>query len=547
MRSFILSLFILLLCGTSFAQLADDSTINPISGEIDKITPISTIQSVTGWTRNSTDSTVYLTNSGDSVGIGTSEPEGKLDVVGGANTYVNIDSIPEGEGGCDANTLLLMHMDGSEGGITFTDDNCAGSANTATAHSTAITSQATKIFGTASLDTGATGEVRVGTVATFKNMHNFDAYPTWTWDLWYKATAFSARNYFFSTFGTGVSSGQGIGIWINTDRSMQILVLRGGSSTYAINYTTPAAVYPNDTDWHRIFVTYDHSLGSNNVKFYVDGSLVGQGNKTGLSTGTGNQSGVLEIGNAVLAGTSLDKNIDEFRISNVVRSEASLPTNPYDSDVVANPILNFKTSGVLASRIRIDGSDSNKFKIDVPSTTRMTIDANGNTGLGVTSPMNKLDVYGGAVIGTSYAGSMLAPTNGVLITGNVGVGTAITRAKLDVEGNAYIKGNVGVGTITPKSTIDINGSVGFSIVSTDVNLTLTNTHNTVMVTDTATITLPTAVGITGRQYNVINSGTGTVTIATTGGQTIRGEASLEMYDQGSVVLISNGANWERGS
>lgn len=85
------------------------------------------------------------------------------------------------------------------------------------------------------------------------------------------------------------------------------------------------------------------------------------------------------------------------------------------------------------------------------------------------------------------------------------------------------------------------------IVSSD--LTLDATHHKVIVTNTATITLPTAVGITGREYNIINGmvGIGTVTISTTGGQTIRGDASLEMYDRGSVVVISDGSNWERGS
>ena len=78
-----------------------------------------------------------------------------------------------------------------------------------------------------------------------------------------------------------------------------------------------------------------------------------------------------------------------------------------------------------------------------------------NVGIGTTTPMNKLDVYGGAVIGTTYAGSMIAPTNGLLVDGNVGIGTAITRAKLDVEGTAYIKGNVGIGTTKPSKKLAI--------------------------------------------------------------------------------------------
>ena len=69
----------------------------------------------------------------------------------------------------------------------------------------------------------------------------------------------------------------------------------------------------------------------------------------------------------------------------------------------------------------------------------------------------------------------------------------------------------------------------------------------VTVTDanTFTVTLPTAVGITGRIYNVKNSGTGVITIATTSSQTVDGYASgtitLNQYD--ALNVQSNGANW----
>lgn len=64
-------------------------------------------------------------------------------------------------------------------------------------------------------------------------------------------------------------------------------------------------------------------------------------------------------------------------------------------------------------------------------------------------------------------------------------------------------------------------------------------------TNTFTATLPTAVGITGQEYVVKNSGTGVITIATTSSQTIDGAASgtitLNQYD--SITVVSNGANW----
>lgn len=112
-----------------------------------------------------------------------------------------------------------------------------------------------------------------------------------------------------------------------------------------------------------------------------------------------------------------------------------------------------------------------------------------------------------------------------------------------------ITDNVGIGTSTPNSQLEIGGSFSSMVDIVSSDLTLDATHHRIIVTDTATITLPTAVGIAGREYNIISGlvGIGTVTIATTSGQTIRGDASLEMYDRGSVVVISDGSNWERGS
>jgi len=61
-----------------------------------------------------------------------------------------------------------------------------------------------------------------------------------------------------------------------------------------------------------------------------------------------------------------------------------------------------------------------------------------------------------------------------------------------------------------------------------------------------TITLPTAVGVTGQTYTIkrINSGSNAVTIAAISGQTIDGETTTSLGDNGTLFkLISNGSNW----
>ena len=54
-----------------------------------------------------------------------------------------------------------------------------------------------------------------------------------------------------------------------------------------------------------------------------------------------------------------------------------------------------------------------------------------DVGVGTASPINALDIYGAAVVGTGYAGVDTAPTNGLLVQGNVGIGTPTTAGAFD--------------------------------------------------------------------------------------------------------------------
>jgi len=60
---------------------------------------------------------------------------------------------------------------------------------------------------------------------------------------------------------------------------------------------------------------------------------------------------------------------------------------------------------------------------------------------------------------------------------------------------------------------------------------------------TFTVTLPTAAGIAGQWFAVKNSGAGVITVATTGGQTIDGAASIALAATNVTRVVSDGANW----
>lgn len=104
--------------------------------------------------------------------------------------------------------------------------------------------------------------------------------------------------------------------------------------------------------------------------------------------------------------------------------------------------------------------------------------------------------------------------------------------------------NVGIEVQDPHSKLDIRGSFArkTEIISTDT--TLDDTHYRVLVSGTTSITLPSAVGITGREYNIIRTGTDNVTIV----GTINGEINLILTSKGdSVVLVADGTDWIRCS
>jgi hypothetical protein len=64
----------------------------------------------------------------------------------------------------------------------------------------------------------------------------------------------------------------------------------------------------------------------------------------------------------------------------------------------------------------------------------------------------------------------------------------------------------------------------------------------IVCTGTFTVTLPSAVGITGKQYE-IKSKSGVVTVATTASQTIDGNASMSVPAQSNMSVVSDGTVW----
>lgn len=118
--------------------------------------------------------------------------------------------------------------------------------------------------------------------------------------------------------------------------------------------------------------------------------------------------------------------------------------------------------------------------------------------------------------------------------------SATERWRIASTGELSNTGAVGTSTLT------VSGSLGLSYVSKTAAYTLTTTDYVVDATSgTFTLTLPTAVGVTGRIYVIKNSGTGTITIGTSSSQTIDGSTTktLSVRYSGCQVM-SDGSNWK---
>ncbi len=113
-----------------------------------------------------------------------------------------------------------------------------------------------------------------------------------------------------------------------------------------------------------------------------------------------------------------------------------------------------------------------------------------------------------------------------------------------------VKAQVGIGTTSPNSTLDVRGSFSTKYRSITASTTAA-ADNAIVYTGTtiATVTLPTAITCSGREYWIKQASTTvptpTLTVSTVSSQTIDGLSSPWTLDEPNEVLriVSDGSNW----
>ncbi|RKZ31661.1 hypothetical protein DRQ36_01190 [bacterium] len=144
----------------------------------------------------------------------------------------------------------------------------------------------------------------------------------------------------------------------------------------------------------------------------------------------------------------------------------------YASDIVCPGQAAVGTTNPLARLHVEEDATADPLRVRVAGLTKFIVKNDGNVGVGVLSPQNKLDVEGAMVVGTSFSGTSVAPSSGLLVQGNVGLGTDDPGLhKLYVESSG--SGTSGT-TIYAENTNSSGIAAHFLNESSDVTLLVTN-------------------------------------------------------------------------
>lgn len=194
-----------------------------------------------------------------------------------------------------------------------------------------------------------------------------------------------------------------------------------------------------------------------------------------------------------------------------------------------------------------DSSGSNTYNI----VNSVKVDQTGGTS----------DTYGviaGAVNGTNKlytvssgkynTGSLVVYLNGQMLT----QGTAEDWVETSSAAGTFTMANAPYSgdQITAMYFVGSGGGGGGGITRSINNISTTTTAGatastdyTYFVTGTTTLTLPTCVSNTNR-YSVNNDGSGTVTIACNGAETINGSTTITVSPNSTIEVISNNTQWK---
>jgi hypothetical protein len=320
------------------------------------------------------------------------------------------------------------------------------------------------------------------------------------------------------------------------------------------------------------------TAADNSVRYNFDATLNATSSNDVLSLNTNAVSNVMVWKGDGNTGVGISNPLYKLDISattNPVRVQG-LATGATSDDLITADAGGVLKKTTTASFIQnnawaLDGNTAGAIKnigtkdnFDLPFITnnieKMRVLANGNIGIGTTAPTQKLHIFNGninidgsatpALRLNDGAATALVQLSSNALELNQQLANPITFKTNNIERMRVVEtGNVGIATTTPNSTVQINGSFSTAIATKITDYTITANDHILIVDASAavrTMTLPTAVGIAGRQYIIKkkDNSANSVIIAAAGAETIDGVATVTMSIQWQVrTLVSDGTNW----
>jgi len=260
------------------------------------------------------------------------------------------------------------------------------------------------------------------------------------------------------------------------DRNLRFYVVNG-SGTATIDDSGVNFMYPNDTEWHHLAVTYDQSLSADNATYYLDGVLIRVDTKDAGTPATGASDYPLTIGAGANSSAHFEGIIDEVQIWSDVRTQQEIVSNMFsnlggdEANLVAYYRMNDGIGDGNASLPDLSGNGNSGTLTNFDNLNAATASSNYLTSTRTTFQNASLIVNGGALTASSdeltltstqTAGDFLQDAGDQIIWGNDGgnfseVATDLLSGTLlsnRIDKTWYLDKNDAVGTA--------NGNLTFS-------------------------------------------------------------------------------------
>lgn len=294
------------------------------------------------------------------------------------------------------------------------------------------------------------------------------------------------------------------------------------------------------------------SFGANSTydQFYI--TTVGR-----VGIGTTNPFSNLEIGGASNKGLAINSALNNKAFVSAWQDGAYLGINrepATGSFVDVTKMASYISTSGSTTDSRIEFATTNT--VNTLPSVRGVFDKDGNFGIGTTSPSYKLDVSSsirvqqdGFAVGVYSQGAWRhTGSGGAYMDFNYGGSASFVSFRNGSSLGEALRidgfNRVGINTSNPQATLDVQGSTRYMYSQKSANYSIIGSDHFIEITaNSPTITLPTAVGVAGLEFKIVNSGSGTVTVNTTSSQTINGTSTRTLTQWQGATFVSNGANW----